>query len=145
MIGNGDVRTPMDCVRMLRQTGCAGVMIGRGSLSAPWIFRDCWEFQLSGTVPSPPSEERKIEIIRTYFDRMHEFRGERYALVNVKSRISWLGKEINGSHCRWLKDRVRGAGCAGEIHAALDGWLAGAGRDVAWAEAATAAGEADAE
>lgn len=128
VIGNGDVRTPGDCVRMLRETGCAGVMIGRGSLSAPWIFRDCWEFQRSGRVPEAPGEEEKIGIIRTYFGRMLEFRDERYAVACIKSRISWLGKEINGSHCRWLKDSVRAAKAAADVYAALDGWLAGAGR-----------------
>src|SRR3954447_19849571 len=40
VIGNGDVRTPQDAKRMIDATGCAGVMIGRGALSAPWIFRD---------------------------------------------------------------------------------------------------------
>lgn len=128
VIGNGDVRTPEDCLNMLRHTGCAGVMIGRGSLSAPWIFRDCWALQISGHFPPPPADEVKIEIIRTYFDRMLRFRGEHYALVQIKSRISWLGKEINGSHCRWLKDSIRASTCGREIHAALDGWLAGHGR-----------------
>lgn len=129
VIGNGDVRTPQDCAQMIEQTGCAGVMIGRGSLSAPWIFRDCWHYQLHGAIPPPPSEEHKLQIIRTYFDRMHEYRGPRYALVNLKSRISWLGKEINGSHCRWLKDSIRAAESPADVHTALDAWLAGEGRD----------------
>src|SRR5690606_30872382 len=42
VIGNGDVTTPEACIAMLRRTGCAGVMIGRGAFAAPWIFRDCW-------------------------------------------------------------------------------------------------------
>ena len=129
VVGNGDVRTPQDCVQMIQQTGCAGVMIGRGSLSAPWIFRDCWEFQRTGQIPPPPTEDRKLEIIRTYFDRMHEYRGLRYALVNIKSRISWLGKEINGSHCRWLKDSIRAAATADDVHGALSAWQRGQGRD----------------
>ncbi|MCA9277405.1 MAG: tRNA-dihydrouridine synthase, partial [Phycisphaerales bacterium] len=123
VIGNGDVRTPEDCVRMLRETGCAGVMIGRGSLGAPWIFRDCWALQTTGVVPPPPSEGEKIAIIRRWFDRMVGFRSERHALAQIRSRISWLGKEINGSHCRWLKDAIRAAQTPGDVHAALDGWL----------------------
>src|SRR5882724_5365926 len=42
VIGNGDIRTPQDCRRMIAYTRCAGVMIGRGALAAPWVFRDCW-------------------------------------------------------------------------------------------------------
>jgi len=143
VIGNGDVRTPADCLHMLEETGCAGVMIGRGSLSAPWIFRDCWHYQLHGTIPPPPSEHHKLDIIRTYFDRMHEYRGERYALVNLKSRISWLGKEINASHCRWLKDSIRAATTSAQVHAALDAWQRGEGRDPHAAEVEASAAVAD--
>ncbi|MCA9310406.1 MAG: tRNA-dihydrouridine synthase, partial [Phycisphaerales bacterium] len=45
VIGNGDVRSPGDCVAMIERTGCAGVMIGRGAFARPWIFRDCWALQ----------------------------------------------------------------------------------------------------
>ena len=127
VIGNGDVRTPEDCLNMLRQTGCAGVMIGRGSLSAPWIFRDCWALQISGHFPPP-------RLMRSNRDHSDLFRPHApvprraLPLVQIKSRISWLGKEINGSHCRWLKDSIRASTCGREIHAALDGWLAGHGR-----------------
>lgn len=47
VLGNGDVRTPHDALAMLRETGCAGVMIGRGALSTPWLFRDAWALQSS--------------------------------------------------------------------------------------------------
>ena len=44
IIGNGDVRTPENARRMIEQTGCRGVMIGRAALAAPWIFRDTWAY-----------------------------------------------------------------------------------------------------
>ncbi len=46
VIGNGDVTSPEGCIEMMQRTGCAGVMIGRGSFSSPWIFRQCWAKQL---------------------------------------------------------------------------------------------------
>jgi nifR3 family TIM-barrel protein len=45
VVGNGDVRTAQDAVDMIRETGCAGVMIGRGSFGNPWIFAEAWELQ----------------------------------------------------------------------------------------------------
>lgn len=53
VIGNGDVRCPEDARRMMQQTGCAGVMIGRGALGQPWIFRDTAHYVATGEVPPP--------------------------------------------------------------------------------------------
>jgi nifR3 family TIM-barrel protein len=125
VVGNGDVRTAADVLTMLRHTGCAGVMIGRGAFGNPWAFREAWAEQCATQAPEP-TEPDKIATIRRYFDRMREFRTETYALHKIKHKISWLGKSINGSHCRPLKDAIRAAGSAPEVHAALDAWLAGA-------------------
>src|SRR5687767_12957357 len=51
VIGNGDVRTPEDARRMIEHTRCAGVMIGRGALSTPWLFRDTWSYLTIGEIP----------------------------------------------------------------------------------------------
>lgn len=123
VVGNGDVRTAEDVLAMLRGTGCAGVMIGRGAFGLPWIFRLAWAAQ-RGLESVEPAEPEKIEIVRRYFDRLCEFRGEAAGLHRLKHKISWLGKSINGSHCRGLKDAVRAAGSAGAVQEALDGWLA---------------------
>ena len=62
VIGNGDVRAPEDAVRMLRETGCSGVMIGRGALSTPWLFRDTWRFMQTGERATPPSEAEQLAV-----------------------------------------------------------------------------------
>lgn len=123
VVGNGDIRTAADVLAMLRETGCAGVMIGRGAFAVPWIFNTAWAAQ-QGRPAAEPTEPEKIEIVRAYFDRMCRFRTETYALHKLKHKISWLGKSINGSHCRPLKEAVRAATTAPEIHTALDAWLA---------------------
>ena len=68
VIGNGDVRTPADALRMIEVTGCAGVMIGRGALSMPWIFRDTWSYLTTGLIPPPPTIVQKAcQLMRDHF------------------------------------------------------------------------------
>src|SRR5207253_416804 len=76
VVGNGDIRTPQDAKRMFDVTGCAGVMIGRGALSMPWIFRDTWSCLTTGEIPPPPSLEEKVQIMRDHFYSMIQFRNE---------------------------------------------------------------------
>jgi len=119
VIGNGDVREAGDAISMMRETGCAGVMIGRGALSTPWLFREAWHAQL-GLAAREPDDLEKLAIIRRYFDLMRTFRDDHYALHQITRRISWLGKRVRGGHCKGLKEGVRLARAAGDVHAALD-------------------------
>lgn len=125
VIGNGDVRAPEDAAAMIRATGCDGVMIGRGALSTPWLFRDAWAFQTMGRVPPQPSEAEKIEIIRRYFTLMRENQSDHYAMFQVRRRISWFGKRLSGGACRPLKEAIRTATNPAAVHQALDDYLAG--------------------
>ncbi len=123
VIGNGDVTTAQQCAAMIETTGCAGVMIGRGSFSAPWIFRDCWEFQRTSVTPTEPSLEEKIALIRQYFTLMLEQRGQPYALTHMRRRITWFGKRLGP--CKPMKEIVRTAKSPDEVHRAFDAFLAG--------------------
>jgi tRNA-dihydrouridine synthase B len=72
VIGNGDVRRPEDAVRMLRETGCDGVMIGRGATRNPWIFRQIAARLSGGRIPEPTLEDRRrliLEHFRTIIER----------------------------------------------------------------------------
>jgi nifR3 family TIM-barrel protein len=124
VIGNGDVKTASDCIDMLSDTGCDGVMIGRGALSTPWLFRDAWALQTTGEIPPEPSEQDKLDIVRTFFDRMLAFRDEHYAMTHIRRRISWFAKRINGGHCKALREAIRTAEGPADVYAALDGWAA---------------------
>jgi tRNA-dihydrouridine synthase B len=131
VIGNGDVREPDDAIRMIRETGCAGVMIGRGALSTPWIFRDCWALQTEGEIPPPPDSSEKIQIIRDFFELMRQQRDDHYAMVQIRRRISWFAKRLVEQTpggfigCKPLKEAVRLAPGPAAVHAALDRFLAG--------------------
>jgi nifR3 family TIM-barrel protein len=123
VIGNGDVTEPRHAVAMIRETGCAGVMIGRGAFAMPWIFRLAWAMQAPAPgAPSEPGEDARLDILLAYFDRMREYRDDRYALHRVRHKISRMGKHINGSHCRPLKEGIRNARAPGEVYAAVESW-----------------------
>ncbi|HEX2836958.1 MAG TPA: tRNA-dihydrouridine synthase [Phycisphaerales bacterium] len=143
VIGNGDVREPEDAARMLRVTGCQGVMIGRGALSTPWLFRDVWHYLCTAEHAAPLTLEEKIATIRRYFRLMREQRDDRYALFQINRRISWFAKRLqrtleNGKmeSVKPFKETVRGAKTAQEVEDALDLFLAGGLRGGLMEEAA---------
>jgi tRNA-dihydrouridine synthase B len=71
VIGNGDIVTPEDAVRMVRETGCDAVMIGRAASSNPWIFRQIADYVATGRYDSPP-ESARYEIMRRYYTMLAE-------------------------------------------------------------------------
>ncbi len=94
VIGNGDVKTPQDAKRMLDETGCDGVMIGRGALGAPWLFRDTAYYLQTGQVaPELPRVERARLVLR-HLDLLREHRDDRYALRKLQQRISWYSVHV---------------------------------------------------
>lgn len=132
IIGNGDVVEPEHATRMIRETGCAGVMIGRGALSTPWLFRDAWALQATGTVPEKPSEREIIESVRRYLQLMVQTRGEHYAMVQIRRRMTWFAKRLHTVDDRGrivgvrpLKEAVRTAQSPREVSDRLDEFLAG--------------------
>lgn len=121
VIGNGDIHSPRDARTMIRQTGCAGVMIGRAALSAPWIFRDTHSFLTTGTLPTPLAVEEKCDLIRQHFYNLIKFRNERVAVCEFRKRISWYAKEMNP--CRPLRDAMREINCAADFDQAITTFL----------------------
>ena len=63
VVGNGDVMVPQDAVRMLEETGCDAVMIGRGALGNPWIFSRTRHLLATGELLPPPSDKEKLELL----------------------------------------------------------------------------------
>src|SRR5271168_3702487 len=71
VIGNGDITTPEDAVRMVRETGCDAVMIGRAASSNPWIFRQIAQYLETGAYDQPTERDR-YDIMRTYYGMLCE-------------------------------------------------------------------------
>lgn len=123
VIGNGDVRTPEDAVRMVRETGCAGVMIGRGALSRPWLFRDCAALLAGAAAPPPPTEAEKIATVRRFFNLMREYRDDRYAMMQIRRRVTWFAKDLGP--CKPFKEAIRTGIAPDAVLKAFDEFLAG--------------------
>jgi len=82
VIGNGDFSTPEDAVRMVRETGCDAVMIGRAASSNPWIFRQIAQYVETGVYDQPTEVDRYL-MMRRYYEMLIE-RGERDATGKMK-------------------------------------------------------------
>ena len=91
VIGNGDVKSRADAVRMISETGCDGVMIGRAALGNPWIFA---KMQSEGSWP-PSLTERGVAAVR-HLGMLAELLGERRALLSMRTILPWYGKGMPG-------------------------------------------------
>ncbi|MBO2945977.1 tRNA dihydrouridine synthase DusB [Paenibacillus sp. F411] len=104
VIGNGDVVTPEDARRMLDETGCDGVMIGRGALGNPWMLYRTIQYLHHGELLDDPSPQEKIKIAALHMDRLIALRGEEAAVREMRKHLSWYLKGLKGS--ARIKDRI---------------------------------------
>ena len=99
VIGNGDIITPEDAVRMHRETGCDAIMIGRTASYNPWIFRQIEDYLRTGTYTIPPDRDR-YEIMKTYYVMLQEH-GESDAIGKMKQFATYFTHGLrNGAKLR---------------------------------------------
>lgn len=97
VIGNGDVKTPQDAKRMLEETNCDGVMIGRAALGNPWMIYRTVKYLETGELMDEPSPREKIDVCILHLDRLIELKGERVAVREMRKHAAWYLKGIKGS------------------------------------------------
>lgn len=103
VIGNGDVTTPFLAKRMMEETGCDGVMIGRGALGNPWIFRqESSDSFGEGSIVFPPLEERQ-RVIEHHFLLLQKHYGEKGAMKKIRKHMAWYTKGLPSSASFRLK------------------------------------------
>ena len=92
VLGNGDIWEAEDALRMMRQTGCDGVIVGRGCLGRPWLFRDLADVFDGRPTSNPPGFGEVLEIMFRHARMMADWFGERLGLVSFRRHASWYTK-----------------------------------------------------
>ncbi|HZH03619.1 MAG TPA: tRNA dihydrouridine synthase DusB [Myxococcaceae bacterium] len=123
VIGNGDVKTVEDARRMLETTGCDFVMIGRGALGNPWIFRQL----LGGEGPSP---DERCAVVLSHFRAHQAFMGEEAPAVRAfRKHLAWYAHGLHGAAA--FRSEVNRLESAQGVEAAVNRFFAGARTDEA--------------
>ena len=97
IVGNGDVKGPLDYVKMKNETGCDGVMIGRGALGNPWVFKQCKYYLETGSFLSGPSREEIFKTCLRHLSLLVELKGEQTAVREMRKHASWYFREFPGA------------------------------------------------
>lgn len=96
VIGNGDVTTPELAKKMLDETGCDAVMIGRGVLGNPWLIKNTVEYLEKGSYEDNVTLKDKIEMLKYHFELLNKYKNEKVALLEIRSHALWYLKVISG-------------------------------------------------
>jgi tRNA-dihydrouridine synthase B len=130
--GNGDVHSMSDARRMVAETGCQSVMIGRGALGSPWVFDEAWESM-------PPVAQRacRARVIARHVALIKEHFAERFALIQLKKHLAWYTEGLG--HARECRAAIFQTKTADEVWETFQRyWERSAHTDAALLETATA-------
>lgn len=97
VIGNGDVTSAEDAVRMQKLTGCDGVMVGRGAQGNPWIFRELVEYDRTGKIPPRPSLEGLKETMLRHARLQIEYKGDYLGIREMRKHVGWYTTGLKGA------------------------------------------------
>lgn len=97
VIGNGDVTTPEEAAQMMELTGCDGVMIGRGALGNPFIFREITHYLKTEQHMEPPSAKERIEVAIEHLHLLVAEKGEQVGVREMRKHAGWYLKGMPGS------------------------------------------------
>ncbi len=117
VFGNGDIWEAWDALRMMRSTGCDGVVVGRGCLGRPWLFRDLSDVFGGRQPQNPPAFAEIREIMLDHAGKLASWLGERLGVLSFRKHATWYTKGFPGS-TRWRDELIR-ATTLGEVEAAL--------------------------
>ena len=121
VIGNGDVTTPEAAKKMLDETGCAGVSIGRGAFYNPWIFQHTLHFLKTGELLPEPRFEERVRVMCRHLDLMVEVFGEGHGCRMFRKVAPWYAKRFGPAN--EFNKRVVQISSKAEFHDVLESYL----------------------
>lgn len=97
VVGNGDVTDAKSAMEMMKQTGCDFVMIGRGALGNPWIFREVLAAWRGEELPHPPTIDEKKDMMIRHLTDLRNLKGEYAAVREMRKHVGWYLKGVHGA------------------------------------------------
>ncbi len=98
VIGNGDIKTVYDAKRMLEETGCDAIMVGRATLGNPWLIRDIVNYLENASPPKTVSPIEKIDMCIKHLNYLLEIKSDKIAILEIRNHIAWYLKGLKGSN-----------------------------------------------
>lgn len=118
VIGNGDIWQPQDAARMLAETGCDAVMIGRGAMGNPWLLLRTVHYLRTGELLPEPSAREKIAMAQRHLGELVEYKGAYIAVREMRKQCSWYIKGLPGAS--QIRPQLNQQTDADEMHRLLE-------------------------
>ena len=98
VIGNGDVTSAIDAKRMIDETGCDAVMVGRGVLGNPWLIKQINSYLEDGVIIDSPTFEERIDMCLKHLNNLYNLKNEKLAVLEIRNHIAWYLKGMPKSN-----------------------------------------------
>lgn len=121
VIGNGDITSSFLAKKMLDETGCDAVMIGRGALGNPWLIKEVVAYLEDATILPEPSYRDRINMCYKHLDYLLKIKSEKVSILEMRSHISWYLKSLPGNTS--VKKEIMSAKNSEEIKKILNNYL----------------------
>ena len=104
VIGNGDIKSCLDAKKLIDETGCDAVMIGRASLGNPWIFKEVNEYIENGIIIDKPTPLEKVEMCIKHLAYLKDIKIDKVAVLEIRNHVAWYLKGLKGAN--EVKDKI---------------------------------------
>ena len=121
VIGNGDIKSCFDAKKMLDETNCDAIMIGRGALGNPWLIKECVDYLEYGILPKEVTLKEKIDMIKKHLELLLKTKNYKVAMLEIRSHAAWYLKGLNNS--KELKEAIFKTTTKEELINLLDDYL----------------------